>query len=458
MRDVWAEKSEQIDSIFSSWPGGESPGAVVGVVLNDHVAHLKGYGFSNIEVRERATPRTQFRLASITKQFTAAAIMLLRESGALGYDDPASKFLPEFSPHARGVTVRHLLQHTSGIADYQGLFLQTGAIEADYPRSSKQGASPYEPSTRDALALACSRPLRFAPGDEWEYSNSGYVALARIAEEVSGRSFTDFLWEKIFAPLGMTDTRLYGVARPDVLGGTLSYTREGEGFRDIDYTPLNAVYGQDGIYSTGEDLVKWYRALGGGRLFKAETLREAFASGDLNVGARASYGFGWFVANSLGLRRASHTGSWGGFRNFAVHYPDKKFTAFVLSNFDEFDHPARSATACRLAAVYLSDEMTFRPAVSLREDALRRYEGRYELGGGKHLDVALDGDALRIGPPGLFPFKLIPESEVKFFVAGAKGDTYFFHDDCAGRMWGVTRHLSLFGYSKDAYTTALKIA
>jgi CubicO group peptidase (beta-lactamase class C family) len=458
LRDVWAEKSEQVDSLFSSWPRGEAPGAVVGVVHEGRVAHLKGYGLSNIEAGTRAAPGTHFRLASLTKQFTAAAVMLLRESGALGYDDPVPKFLPEFAPLARGMTVRHLLQHTSGVADYQSLFLRSGAVDSDYPRSSGQGPGAHEPSTRDALELVRSHPPRFAPGDEWEYSNSGYVVLARIVEEVSGRPFPDFLEERFFAPLGMSDSRVYAVARPEIPGAALSYTREGEGFRDIDYTPLNAIYGQDGIYSTAEDMAKWYVALGGGRLFKAETLREAFASGDLNAGAGAGYGFGWFVGKSLGLRLASHTGSWAGYRNFVAHYPEQNFTAFVLSNFDEFDDAGRSATAGRLAAVYLSDVMTFRPKATLAADALRRYEGRYDMGGGEHFDVALDGDALRVGPPGLFPIRLIPESEVRFSVAGAEGDTYFFRDDCAGHVWGVTRHLSLFGYSRDAYTTALKVA
>jgi CubicO group peptidase (beta-lactamase class C family) len=458
LKDVWAKKSEQVDSLFSSWPQGEAPGAVVGVVYEGRVAHLKGYGLSNIEAGTPVTPGTHFRLASLTKQFTAAAVMLLRERGALGYDDPASRFLPKFSARVPGVTVRHLLQHTSGLADYQGLFVQSGAIEADYPRSSKQSPGAYEPSTRDALELVCTHPPRFAPGDGWEYSNSGYVALARIVEEISGRPFPCFMREQIFEPLGMSESRIYGVAGTAVPGNTLSYTRTGEGFRDINYTPLNAIYGQDGIYSTAEDLVRWYLALGGGELFRAETLREAFASGDLNVGAKAGYGFGWFVGNFLGLRTAGHTGSWAGFRNIVVHYPDQKFTAFVLSNFDDYELPARSAAVCRIATIYLSDEMTHRPSAKLAANALRRYEGRYEMGGADHLDVAFDGHTLVVGPSGHFPLRLIPESEVKFFVAGAEGDTYYFHDDCAGQVWGVTRHLSVYGFSGDAYTTALKLA
>ena len=457
MRDDLAEKSARVDSLFSRWPRGEAPGAVVAVLHDGHVLHLKGYGFANIEAGRRIVPETTFRLASLTKQFTAAAVALLCERGALEYDDPASRFLPEFSRHARGVTVRHLLQHTSGLADYETLLLEDGAVEVDYPRSSRLGASRYEPSTRDALELVCSRGLRFAPGDEWEYSNAGYVALARLVERISGSPLSRFFEEEIFRPLGMGDSHLYGVARPEVPGDSLSYTREGDGFRDIDYSPLNAIYGQDGIYSTAEDLLKWYAALGTGKLLKDETLRETFASGVLNVGAKVGYGFGWFVGNSLGLRRVCHTGSWTGYRHFVAHYPDRKFTAFVLSNFDEFDDGARSATACALAAIYLSDEMAHRTPAALGADVLRRYAGRYELGGGEHLDVTLDGDALRVRPGGLFPVELTPESEVKFFVAGAEDDTYFFQKDCEGHVSGVTRHLSLFGHSRDAYTTALKL-
>ena len=457
LRDVSADKSAQVDALFSSCPPGEAPGAAVAVLHEGRVVHLKGYGFGNIEAGSRITPGTTFRLASLTKQFTAAAVMLLHERGELEYDDPAARYLPEFSRHARGVTVRHLLQHTSGLADYQALFLEAGAIETDYPRSAKLGPSRYEPSTRDALDLVCARPLRFAPGDEWEYSNSGYAALARLVETVSERPLPRFLEEHIFRPLGMGDSRLEGVALPEVPGDTLSYTRDDAGFRDIDYTPLNAIYGQDGIYSTAEDLLKWFRALSGGGLLKTEALREAFASGALNVGAKCGYGFGWFVGNSLGLRRVAHTGSWAGYKHFVAHYPDQEFTALVLSNFDEFDDATRSAAANRIASIYLADRMARRTPAALAPDALRRYEGRYNSGGGEHLDVSLAEGVLHVGPAGLLPIELIPESEVKFFVAGAEDDTYFFRSDCEGHVWGLTRHLSLFGHSRDAYTTAIRL-
>jgi CubicO group peptidase (beta-lactamase class C family) len=454
---VSAEKSAQVDALFSNWPRGEAPGAAVAVVRDGRVLHLKGYGLANLETGAHVNARTPFRLASLTKQFTAVSVMLLRERGALDYADPASKFLPEFSTRARGVTVRHLLQHTSGLADYETQLLEADAIDVDYPRSSRLGASRYEPSTRDVVELVCARPLRFAPGDEWEYSNSGYAALALIVEKISDRPFARFLEEQFFRPLGMTDSRLYETARPNVEGSALGYTREGAGFRDVDYTPMNAVYGQDGIYSTAEDMVSWCRALGDGTLLNEASLREAFTSGVLNVGAKTGYGLGWFVGNTLGLRCVSHTGSWGGHRHVIAHYPEQRLTTLVLSNFDEFDDVARSAAASRLATIYLSDEMTFRPPVSLAPGVPRRYEGRYELGGGEHFDVKLEGDALHVSPRGLFPVRLVPESEVKFFVEGAEGDTYFFRCDGEGRVWGVTRHLSLFGHCSDAYMTALKL-
>jgi CubicO group peptidase (beta-lactamase class C family) len=452
-----ADSSMHVDEVFASWPRGIAPGVVVAITKGGRVLHLKGYGLANLETKSEIGPNTSFRLASLTKQFTSAAVMLLSERGKLSYDDYASHFLPEFSTHARHVTIRHLLHHTSGLPDYEELFLATGILDTDYPRSSKRLRSSFEPSSKDVTKLVGDKMLRFAPGDEWEYGNSGYVALARIVETVSDRSFAEFLEENIFLPLGMGDSFLYDRAQPPS-GAALSYTAKDSTFEDIDYTPLNAVYGQDGIYSTASDLMKWYSALGCRRVVKAPSLTEAFASGEVSIGAKTGYGFGWFVGNSLSLRRVAHTGSWAGFRNLIAYYPEHDFTVFALSNFDGFDDVARSATACCLATIYLSDEMSFHPPVKVSRDVMRRYEGRYELATGHHLDVKLEGSALHVNPHCLFPIRLVPESEVKFFVEGAAGDSYFFYLNEGGDVRGLTRYLSLFGYTKDAYTTAWKVS
>lgn len=161
--------------------------------------------------------------------------------GRLKYDDPVCEFLPEFAPRARDVTVRHLLHHPSGLADYEELLLEAGTLDEDYPRSLKRGASRYEPSPEDVLTLVCGRMLRFAPGDEWEYGNSGYMALAQLVARASGRPFSDFP-KRTSSGRSAWRSRLYAAARPKVPSNPLSYTREGAAFRDEDRArPLAAV-------------------------------------------------------------------------------------------------------------------------------------------------------------------------------------------------------------------------
>src|SRR6185369_9857389 len=151
------------------------------------------YGLANLENGTRITPETRFLLASVTKQFTAMAIMMLAEQGKLGYDDRVTKFFPEFSPFAGSVTIRQLLNHTAGFPEYEDLFVQKGLVDRDWPRSATTARSSFEPTARDALKLlAAEKQLEFTPGEKWSYSNSGYVILAQIVEKVSGKSFAEY--------------------------------------------------------------------------------------------------------------------------------------------------------------------------------------------------------------------------------------------------------------------------
>ncbi|HKV38666.1 MAG TPA: serine hydrolase domain-containing protein [Blastocatellia bacterium] len=455
-KDTPVDKSAQVDALFTSWISESSPGAAVLVRRGGSVLHKKGYGLADLATGTPIAPDTCFLLASITKQFTALAVMVLVERGQVAYDDPVTMFLPEFKTHGSRITVRHLLHHTSGVEDYQDLFIRTGKIAADYPRSARREGE-FEPTAAETLEAISSRMTRFAPGDQWEYSNSGYVVLAQLVERVSGKRFSEFLDANVFRPLGMSNTLVYDETRPEIRNRARSYATEGRSYKGLDYTPLNAVYGQDNIYSTLDDLVKWYDALETNRLVSASTMELGFTSGMLSVGALTGYGFGWFLGNYLGLATGSHTGSWGGFKHFALHYPSLRFTALVLSNFDGLDDVARSALAGKIAHIYLTEESKTRAAVQLEPEALGKFEGRYKTYSGEIIAVACDSSSLRVSPAPLVPIRLIPESDVKFFVEDAQGDTYFFDEDETGNVIGFTRHLSMYGYTVDADTKARKI-
>jgi CubicO group peptidase (beta-lactamase class C family) len=461
-----AERSAQVDALFSSWVKPDAPGAAVLVLRDGRAVHRKGYGLANLATREPIGPGTVFDLASVSKQFTAMAILILAERGRLRYDDPLTKFFPEFPPYARRVTVRHLLNHTSGIVDYEGLFQQEGKIDTEYPREAPRPGREYEPTSRDTVAiLAKQERLRFEPGGAWEYSNSGYVLLGQIAARASGVPLPRFLREEIFKQLGMSATLIYDETKPAIQHRATSYHAADGRFQPIDYTPLNLIYGDGNVNTTIDDMGKWYAALDRHPPVRPTTLRQAFTPGTLNSGERTGYGFGWSVANTFGLERVSHTGSWVGFRALVVFYPSQHLAFIVLSNRDDFDGEARSALAWRLSRVYLGDRLPLPTPIALKEESLRRYEGRYQVAPGKRLTISLDAGALWLRGEGIGTMpadggegtlRLVPEAEDRFYPEGLEADRLVFDRD-GDLVSGFTRQSFLWGYGRGAFSTACKV-
>lgn len=398
----------KVDALLAPWSKGDTPGAAVIVVQNGRVLLSKGYGLANTETKTRIVPDTAFLLGSITKQFTAMCIMMLAERGKLSYDDPLSKFFPEFPDYAQHITVRNLLNHTGGFPEYDELFLNSGMIDKDWPRSAKTKRSAFEPTAKDALKiLKQQKSLQFAPGEKWEYSNSGYVILAQIVEKASGERFRDFLRQNIFQPLGMKRSLLYDETRPKVERVATSYHLSDGVYHDIDYAPQNAVYGEDNIYTTIEDMFKWDQALYTNKLVGESTLRQAFTPGRTNDGKPTGYGFGWSLDNYLGLTRISHGGSWLGFRNFIARFPDQHFSVIVLSNLAEFP---TEKIANEIVGVYLGSELKHPVAIQLTEKELQAYAGKYEFRPGLAITLTVENGVLTTHFPGRDSNKLSPES------------------------------------------------
>ena len=329
--------SALVDELIGRAERAATPGAAVIVIRDGTVVKRVAYGLADLARGGPIGTDTAFRLASVSKQFTAMAIMLLAEAGRLGYDDPIVRFLPELSRFGEGVHIRHLLTHTAGLPDYYDVMVQVAGVE--------------RPHTRHALDVFSrwGEP-RFAPGERHEYSNPGYELLALIVERASGRSYADFLHERIFAPLGMTGSVVFDERAPPVPKRAYGYRRQGDGFALDDDDPLNYVIGSGGIYSTAEDLARWDQALQGERLVRAETLAQAFRPTRLASGEDYPYGFGWSLEEHLGRRRVAHTGSWLGFRTAIARYPDDHLSVIVLSNFAEMDAGGLADT---IAAAYL---------------------------------------------------------------------------------------------------------
>ena len=244
--------SSQIDAIFASLKSSNAPGAAVLVVRNGRVAFRQGYGVTDLRTRTKIDAHTNFRLASFTKQFTAACIMLLAHDGKLHYDDHLTDFFPEFPEYGKSITVRNLLNHTSGLPDYGDLLMK------QYPNTPPEQV----PQILDAGVLKLLEQQtsgEFPAGTKWEYSNSGYAVLAMIVEKVSGEPFGEFLHERIFAPLKMTNTVAYEKGKNEVPHRAYGHSRiddkvKDSGFHETDQSPTSAVLGDGGIYSSLDDL------------------------------------------------------------------------------------------------------------------------------------------------------------------------------------------------------------
>jgi CubicO group peptidase (beta-lactamase class C family) len=337
----------RLDALLNDWREKNAPGMAALLVRNGRVEYRKVFGFANLDARTPITADTQFLLASLTKQFTAMAIMILAERHKLQFDDTLAKFCPEFPDYARTITIRQLLNHTAGLTQYQELLV--GKVDENYFRSSKSPPAAHEFTAAEALqVLSRQRNLRFTPGEKFEYSDSAYVVLAQIVERLTGRRYAEFLKETIFDPLGMNDTLVVDERKQKVPRLALAYAKRNGQWQDITYTPENSIYGEDGIYSTINDLYKWDQALYTERLVSRSTLEMAFAPGRTNDGKeivtdvfthRSSYGFGWFISSLHGEKVVEHSGGWSGYATHILRVPGRRVTAIVLTNSSNDDVP-----------------------------------------------------------------------------------------------------------------------
>jgi CubicO group peptidase (beta-lactamase class C family) len=317
--------NDEIDALMRPYDG-DVPGAAVLVVRDGEPLVRRSYGLADLARGTKVTPATNFRLASVTKQFTAAAILLLAEEGRLGLDDPARKWLPTLPAAADTVTIRQLLTHTSGLIDYEDV------IPASMTAQLQDA---------DVLTLLEDQDRTyFPPGTAYRYSNSGYALLALVVERASGRSFAEFLRERIFQPLGMAGT----VAQQE---GISTVGHRAFGHSDVngswvrtDQSQTSAVLGDGGIYSSIDDLAKWDAALDDGRLLSAESRRLAFTPATPTDDPAVEYGFGWRITGDS----LWHSGETMGFRNVIVRFPERRLAVVVLTNRDD-PEPYRTALA-----------------------------------------------------------------------------------------------------------------
>lgn len=317
------KKLAAIDVLFREFDRPNVPGASVMVVQNGKILLQKSYGLADLEKKVASAPNVDYRLASVSKQFTAMAIMILADAGKLSFDDPITKFFPEFPEYGRRIKVRHLLNHTSGLIAYEDL-IPPG-------------------TTLPVLDINVLRLLEtqdhtyFPPGSEFRYSNSGFAFLALIVEKVSGQTYSAFLREHIFRPLGMDGTLAYEQGISAVSHRAYGYTGQNDGsWIKSDQSLTSSVLGDGGIYSSINDLFKWDQALYTTKLVSKKMLEQAFTSGKNTLhDNNLRYGFGWFLSEYRGLRKIWHYGSSVGFSTRLERFPEKQFTVIILANRNE---------------------------------------------------------------------------------------------------------------------------
>jgi CubicO group peptidase (beta-lactamase class C family) len=325
-----------IDDLFAPFSGDSVPGASVLVVKDGRVALARAYGMADLENGVPAATGTNYRLASLTKQFTATAVLLLVRDGKLTLDTPLTDALPEFPDYGRSIALRHLLTHTSGVPDYEPFVPDTQS---------------WQVRDRDVLdILTRTDGADSPPGGAYSYSNSGYALLALVVEQASGQRFAAFLHDRIFEPLGMDGTVAFEDGISTVSNRAFGYTIADGQITRTDQSTTSAVLGDGGVYSSVEDLAKWDDALVRGLVLNGAEWREATTPAQLTDGTVTEYGFGWFIDSYRGRPRHRHSGDTRGFNNVIMRFPDDGVTIVVLTNRDESEP---SGIAERIADLFL---------------------------------------------------------------------------------------------------------
>jgi D-alanyl-D-alanine carboxypeptidase len=363
-------------------------GVSVAVVKNGRTVLAKGYGFADLENDVPATPETVYRIGSITKQFTSAAIMRLMEQGKLSLDDTLQKFLPNVPTQGNRVTLRHLLNHTSGIKSYTSL------------GPKWQRVVRLDLATDSVVALFANEPFDFKPGDAWLYDNSGYFLLGMIIEKVSGKRYGQYLQDELFTPLGLKST-MYCDQAPLIKHRAQGYALRPDGqFINAEPLSMTQPYAAGSLCSTVNDLAAWTLALSSGKVVSPASYKLMTTPGTLNDGKALTYGFGLGIGAVGGHRQVSHNGGINGFISELHHYPDDSLVTVVLTN------------TGALAAVQLERLIARRalgikdlPVVPIDPSAFERLVGEYAIGNTR-LRLFVDGGRLRAQSPGAPAFGL----------------------------------------------------
>ena len=362
-----AGMTREIDTYLKKHFKSGEPGVAVLAVLNNKVVLRKGYGMANLEHGIQMSKKHVFRIGSITKQFTAAAIMMLVEDGKLKVTDPITKYLKDYPTHGYNITVEHLLNHTSGIKSYTSM-----------PQTWEEKTR-TDMTVEELIDYFKKEPMDFPPGERMLYNNSGYILLGAIIEKVSGKSYQEFINEKIFKPLGMKNS-FYGDHLAIISNRAAGYQKTKKGFSHCDFLSMKLPYAAGSLLSTVDDLHTWIEALTSDRIISRESFKKMTTKTKLNNGKIQNYGYGLGISKFYGSRVIGHGGGIHGFSTYAMQIPDKNIFIAVLSNCPG-KQPSPQYTAQWIAAMLVGKPLLKKKPVKVADAILKSYVGFYCKGG-----------------------------------------------------------------------------
>jgi CubicO group peptidase (beta-lactamase class C family) len=415
-----AQDTARMDQMIQSYVANHQFMGSVLVARDAQVIYSKGFGSADLEWDIPNSPATKFRLGSVTKQFTAASILLLEERGKLKVTDPVKKYLPGAPAAWDKITIYHLLTHTSGIPSFTGF--------ADYAK-----LEPFATTSEQLVSRFRDKPLDFEPGEKWQYSNSGYVLLGHLIEKLTGESYEKFVRENIFTPLGMKDSG-YDSNSAVIPHRASGYVHVGDGFENAGFIHMSVPHGAGALYSTTVDLLKWEQGLFGGKLLQAASLQK------MTTPFKQNYAFGLQVETAGGHKVIQHGGGIEGFNTEVAYYPDDKLTVVVLGNVNggaPGDIAGKLAALARGETVKLPGE---RKEITLDLKLLERYVGAYQLAPGIDVLITLENNQLFTKLTGQATLPIFPESENLFFLKAVDAQIEFPKDGAPGKASQLILH------------------
>jgi CubicO group peptidase (beta-lactamase class C family) len=430
-----AQDAARMEEVVQTYVQNKTFMGAVLVARGSEVILSKGYGSANLEWDVHNTPKTKFRLGSITKQFTAASILLLEERGKLTLDDPIKKYLPDAPKEWDRITIFNLMTHTSGIPNFTSL--------PDY-KSLKLDEMPVAKT----IVTVRDKPLEFVPGEKMSYSNSGYLVLGHVIETVTGGSYEKFVTDNIFTPLGMKDSG-YDSNKTIIVRRAAGYMPSPTGPVNAGFVHMSIPHAAGALYSTTEDLLRWEQGLFGGKVVSPASLAK------MTTPFKDDYALGVVVRTASGRKVVQHGGGIDGFNTFLAYYPDDKLTVAVLANING-QTPNQIATKLADLAhggvVQLTSE---RKEITLPVATLSKYVGTYELRPGAEMMIRLDGDHLTTQLTGQQQIPIFAESETKFFLKVVYAQVEFFTDAS-----GAVTHAVMYqnGRQREVRRTSATVA